>query len=70
MKIDRTPDEKARLRAVRERFQKDKPSLDELVASGDYSPPIKQSEFCELMKTAAALKKAREEGGISPTRAD
>lgn len=65
MKIDRTPDEKARLRAVRERFQSEKPSLDELVASGDYAPPIKQSEFCELMKTAASLKKAREEAGIS-----
>lgn len=65
MKIDRTPEEKARLRAVRERFQDEKPSLDDVVASGDYAPPITQSEFCELMKTAAALKKVREEAGIS-----
>jgi DNA-binding XRE family transcriptional regulator len=60
------PEEKARLKAIRERFQQEKPSLDELVASGDYSPPIRQAECWELMKTAAALKKAREEAGISP----
>lgn len=65
MKIERTPEEKARLKAIRERFQKEKPSLDELVASGEYAPPIRQSEYWELMKTAAALKKAREEAGIS-----
>lgn len=65
MKIERTPEEKARLKAIRERFQKKKPSLDELVASGEYTPPIRQSEYWELMKTAAALKKAREEAGIS-----
>ena len=65
MKIERTPEDKARLKAVRDRFQKEKPSLEELVASGEYSPPIKQAEYCELMKTAAALKKAREEAGIS-----
>ena len=65
MKIERTPEEKARLKAVRERFQRQKPSLDELVASGEYTPPIKQAEYWELMKTAAALKAAREEAGIS-----
>ena len=65
MKIERTPEDKARLKAVRDRFQKEKPSLEELVASGEYSPPIKQAEYCELMKTAAALKKVREEAGIS-----
>lgn len=65
MKIERTPEEKARLKAVRDRFQKEKPSLEKLVAGGEYSPPIKQVEYCELMKTAAALKKAREEAGIS-----
>ncbi|HEX7377530.1 MAG TPA: helix-turn-helix transcriptional regulator [Pirellulales bacterium] len=65
MKIERSPEEKARLKAVRERFQKEKPALDELVASGEYTPPIKQAEYWELMKTAAALKQAREEAGIS-----
>lgn len=32
---------------------------------GRYAPPIKQAEYWELMKTAAAQKKAREEAGIS-----
>ena len=65
MKIERPPEEKARLKAVRERFQKEKPSLGDLLATGEYMPPIMQAEFCELMKTAAALKKAREAAGIS-----
>jgi DNA-binding XRE family transcriptional regulator len=65
VKIDRTPEEKARLKAIRDRFQKEKPSLAQLVASGEFKPPIKQTEYWELMQTAAALKKAREEAGIS-----
>lgn len=65
MKIERTPEEKARIKAVRERFQREKPSLEELVASSEYAPPIKQADYWELMKTAAALKQAREEAGIS-----
>ena len=65
LKINRTPEEKARLKVIRDRFQKEKPSLAQLVASGEYNPPIKQAEYWELMQTAAALKKAREEAGIS-----
>ena len=60
VKIERTEEEQARLKAVRERFQREKPTSEQLVASGEYNPPIKQSEHWERMQTAAALKKARE----------
>ena len=65
VKIERTEEEKARLKAVRERFQREKPTSEQLVASGEYNPPIRQSEYWELMQTAAALKKAREAAGMS-----
>jgi len=34
-KIERTEEEKARLKAVRERFQREKPTAEQLVASGE-----------------------------------
>ena len=65
MKIERTEQEKARLKAVRERFQREKPTSEQLVASGEYNPPIRQGEYWELMQAAAALKQAREAAGMS-----
>jgi len=49
VKIERTEEEKARLKAVRERFQREKPTSEQLVASGEYNPPIRQSEYWGLM---------------------
>jgi hypothetical protein len=49
----------ARLMAVRERFQREKPTSEQLVASGEYNPPIRQDEYWELMQAAAALKNVR-----------
>ena len=40
-KIRRSAEEKARLQAIRDQFQTARPSLDELVDSGDYSEPVK-----------------------------
>src|SRR4051794_41337583 len=34
-KTEPTPEEQARIREIRERFQRERPSLEELVASGD-----------------------------------
>jgi hypothetical protein len=43
-KIERTAEDKARLKAVREQFQRDQPTLEQLVKSGDYSGPFKQAK--------------------------
>jgi DNA-binding XRE family transcriptional regulator len=63
--IERTAEDKARLKAVRERFQREKPTPKELAASGEFNPPIRQGEYWELMQAAAALKRAREAAGIT-----
>lgn len=64
-KTEQTAEDKARIKAVRERFQREKPTPEQLAASGEYHPPMKQCEYWELMKTAAALKQAREAAGVS-----
>ena len=40
-KTSRTPEEQGRLKAVRDKFQAERPSLDDLVESGDYTEPVK-----------------------------
>jgi DNA-binding XRE family transcriptional regulator len=65
VKIERTAEDKARLKAVRERFQREKPTPKELAASGEFNPPIRQGEYWELMQAAAALKQAREAAGMT-----
>ena len=39
-KIDRTPEEKARLQAIRDKFQRERPGPKAIAASGEYGPPI------------------------------
>ena len=60
-----TPEQKAAERALRERFQRDKPSLQDLVASGDVTQVFTMGEYWELRKTFAALKALREQRGLS-----
>ena len=57
-KIDRTPEEKARLKAIRERFQREKPSAKKLAESGEYGPPIPTAAYIAI---AAMLKQLRAE---------
>ena len=51
--------------AKRKRFQREKPGLADLLASGDYSEPVTQAEFWDLRKAVLRLKQLREEAGLS-----
>ena len=64
-KIERAADEKARLKAIRERFQKDKPSLKRLVESGDGSAPVGLGVYLNLQALLYRLKRERETAGLS-----
>jgi DNA-binding Xre family transcriptional regulator len=55
-KISRSPADKARLKAIRERFQKQKPTLEELAESGEFGPPIPTAMYFAI---APVLKKLR-----------
>ena len=61
----RTPEETARLKQVREKFQKTKPSLAELVRSGEYSEPVSQGELLALLQFVAQLKDLRVQRNLS-----
>lgn len=63
-KPERTEKELTRLRAIRENFQRKKPSLESLKASGEYDI-VRQGDYFELMHALSELKKARERKNLS-----
>lgn len=58
-------EEKARLQAIRDQFQTERPSLEELVTSGEYTKPVKHGVTLDAMHIASLLKQAREEAHLS-----
>ena len=66
-RIERTPEDAARIEAAREKFQRERPSLEQLVASGDCEPPMPHAVFLSLRLAAAELRAEREKQGLSLT---
>ena len=64
-KMQHSPEEKGRLQAIRNQFQTERPSLDELVTSGEYSEPVPHGVTLDAMHIASLLKQAREEADLS-----
>jgi len=64
-KSRRSPGEMNRLRDVRKEFQRARPSLESLVASGEYTLPVRQSELVAMLELAAALKGTRQARKLS-----
>jgi predicted transcriptional regulator len=64
-KIDRTPEDKARIKAIREKFQREKPSLKKLVESGDAPPPMPLGTYVQVQVLLHRLKQEREAAGLS-----
>jgi DNA-binding XRE family transcriptional regulator len=63
--IERSPEDKARIIAVRERFQRERPTPEQLVDSGEYEPPIPLGQYLEFQQAILALRKERERAGLS-----
>jgi transcriptional regulator with XRE-family HTH domain len=64
-KIDRTPEELARLKAIREKFQQQRPTLEQLVQSGETDEPIPLGAYLETKVLLHRLKKERANAGLS-----
>src|SRR5262249_49324590 len=64
-RMRRTEDQAARHKAIRERFQREKPSLEELVSSGEYNETLPMGEYLSIRQAVFALRKAREQAGLS-----
>ncbi len=63
----RTSEQTARDRAIREKYQSERPSLEKLFASGDFSQPLSQGEYLSLMEFASAVRAIRNQLGMSLT---
>lgn len=61
----RTPEEIERHNAIRERFQREKPSLEQLIESGEYNEPLLMGEYLSIRQAIFALKQSRERAGLS-----
>jgi hypothetical protein len=64
-KIERTPEQLAELRAVREKFPRDERSLEDLVASGDYEGPFSHGDVMAFLSAIVELKRERERLGLT-----
>lgn len=60
-----TPEDRARHKAIREKFQKQRPSMEQLLASGEYIGPIPHGVYVSMRAALSDLKKAREAAGLS-----
>ena len=60
-----SPEEKVRLQAIRDHFHTERPSLDELVASGEYAEPVPHGVTLDAMHIGSLLKQARAEADLS-----
>ena len=60
-----TPEQEAAEQAIRERFQRERPTLQDLVERGDIAAVFAMGEYWELRKTFAALRALREQQGLS-----
>jgi len=64
-KSKRAQEETARLRADRERYQRDKPTPEQLLAEGGHKEFVSLGELLLLHQLMSALKKEREQQGLT-----
>ncbi len=64
-KIAWTAADRERHRAIREKFQREKPSSEQLFAGGEYVGPIPLGVYLDLKSAVCELRKSREAAGLS-----
>ncbi len=58
-KLDRTPEELARLKATRERLQREKPTVEQFLAEGGHEDAVPLGDLLVVHQIAHRLKEAR-----------
>jgi DNA-binding Xre family transcriptional regulator len=64
-KTERTPEQEATLAATRAWFRTHRPTLEQLLASGEYIGPFTMQEYLQRAHLFAALRQVREQAGLS-----
>lgn len=60
-----TPEQRAKHKAVRDKFQAERPTPKELIDSGEYAGPIPHGVYLAFRQTMLELRTAREAAGLS-----
>lgn len=58
-------EQRTALKAKRDKFQRERPTLAQLQASGKYTEPVTQQEYWNCRKVGLLLKQLREQQGLS-----
>jgi transcriptional regulator with XRE-family HTH domain len=58
-------EDRARHQAIREKFQRERPTQEELLATGDYTGPLPHGAYLDFLEAMCHLKKEREAQGLS-----
>lgn len=66
-RIERTPEELARIQAIRKNFQAEKPTMEQLLATGEYTQPVPLATYLGTKELLHDLKHEREKAGLSLT---
>jgi hypothetical protein len=66
-KTELSPAELTALKAKREKFQRERPTLAKLQGSGEYVEPMTQKEYWDCRKVGVFLRRLREQQGLSLT---
>ena len=64
-KVGRTPEDQARIDAIREKYRKEKPGPDQVAASGEYEGPVQAAAYWHVRRVMAVLKAERERQGLT-----
>ncbi len=64
-KIDWTAEDRARHQAIRAKFQAERPTLEQLATSSEYSEPILLGAYWEMAAIVEALRRERQRQGLS-----
>jgi transcriptional regulator with XRE-family HTH domain len=64
-KVERTPQEQARIDALRAKFERERPGPDQLAASGEYEGPVQAGAYWEVRRVMTELKAERERQGLT-----
>jgi ribosome-binding protein aMBF1 (putative translation factor) len=67
-KVERTPEEQARVEALRAKYEREKPGPDQLAACGKYEGPVQAAAYWEVRRVMAELKAERERQGLTITQ--
>jgi len=64
-KTKRTRKDAARIKALREKYQSERATVEQLLASGDYSEPMPLGAYLKIKALMHRLKESREQAGLS-----